>query len=108
MDVEAMVASTAAAEPLLPGLWGLTPIAGMLGMIVLLYVWLTTGRLVTKSSHEREVGLLKEVIEFQQKTIDKQSAQLDSLMSVGKTVQAVLRSAGPEVDEDTAPVGGAQ
>ena len=41
--------------PELPGLWSLSPIAGMIGMLVLLFVWLNSGRLITKSSHEREL-----------------------------------------------------
>lgn len=39
----------------LPGLWSLTPIGGMLGMIVLFYWLLATGRIITRSSHEREL-----------------------------------------------------
>jgi|GEM_PF-3180326 len=43
--------------PELPGLWSLTPIGALIGAIVLLYWMLATGRLVTKSSHERELAL---------------------------------------------------
>ena len=43
--------------PELPGLWSLTPIGGMIGMLVILFWMLATGRLITKSSHERELGL---------------------------------------------------
>lgn len=39
----------------LPGLWSLSPIGGMLGMIVLFYWMLATGRIITRSSHEREL-----------------------------------------------------
>lgn len=43
--------------PELPGLWSLSPLAGMIGMLVLLFLGLSTGRLITKSSHERELAL---------------------------------------------------
>lgn len=42
--------------PELPGLWSLTPIGALVGAIVLLYWMLATGRLITRSSHERELG----------------------------------------------------
>lgn len=42
----------------LPGLWSLTPIGGMLGMIVLFYWLLATGRMITRASHERELGVM--------------------------------------------------
>lgn len=41
----------------LPGLWSLTPIGAVIGVIVLLYWLLASGRIITKSSHERELGL---------------------------------------------------
>lgn len=42
----------------LPGLWSLTPIGGMLGMIALFYWLLATGRLITRASHEREIAIV--------------------------------------------------
>jgi len=41
--------------PDLPGLWSLSPIAGMIGMIVLFYYLLANGRIIPKASHEREL-----------------------------------------------------
>lgn len=40
----------------LPGLWSLTPIGAVIGMLVLIF-WLTgTGRYIPRSSHEREMA----------------------------------------------------
>jgi hypothetical protein len=39
----------------LTGIWSLSPLGGMLGMIVLFYWLLATGRIITRSSHEREL-----------------------------------------------------
>lgn len=41
--------------PELPGLWSLSPLAALVGALVVLYLMLASGRLVTKSSHEREL-----------------------------------------------------
>jgi len=90
----------------LPGIWGLSPLAGMIGMVVIVYWMLLTGRLITRSSHEREIGIYKEQILVKDKTIEKQTNQITSLLSVGQTMQAVLRSAGPVVDENTEQPGG--
>lgn len=90
----------------LPGIWGLTPIAGMLGMIAMVYWLLVSGRLITKSSHEREIGIYKTQQEYDRKTIQTQAAQITSLMAVGKTVQAVLQYAGTDVEDATEPIGG--
>lgn len=108
MDYEFAFAATAAAEPVLPGLWGLTPIAGMLGMIVLLYWLLASGRIITRAQHDREIKFRDVIIERQDKTIERQHEQLGSLMSVAATIKAVLREATPGVlDEDTGfPSGG--
>ncbi len=89
----------------LPGLWSLSPIGLALGIIATLYWALVTGRLITKSSHEREIGIYQAIIERDGDTIKTQGEQITSLLSVGNTVQAVLRAAGPSVDEDTIPGG---
>ncbi|QRI45078.1 membrane protein [Microbacterium phage Shocker] len=88
----------------LPGLWSLTPIGGMIGMIVLLYWLLVTGRLITKATHEREISIYRETRENDKETITEQRKQITSLLEVGHTVQAVIKAAGPPLD-DTA--GGA-
>lgn len=85
----------------LPGLWSLSPIAGMLGMLALLYWLLATGRLVPKSTHDAQVAILQGTVDNHEKTIAEQRTQITSLLEVGKTVQAVLKAAGPPVDETT-------
>jgi len=107
MDFEFAFATATAAEPVLPGLWGLTPIAGMLGMIVLLYWLLATGRMITRAQHDREIKFRDGIIEKQDATIVHQANQLTKLLSVGTTVKAVLREASPgNLYEDTGnPLG---
>lgn len=39
----------------LPGIWSLSPLGALIGAVVILYWMLGTGRLIPKSSHEREL-----------------------------------------------------
>jgi hypothetical protein len=43
----------------LPGLWSLTPLGGMLGMLATLYWLFATGRIITRTSHEREIEIVR-------------------------------------------------
>lgn len=40
----------------LPGLWSLSPIGALLGGIILFYWMLASGKIITRSSHERELA----------------------------------------------------
>ncbi|MBT2485821.1 MULTISPECIES: hypothetical protein [unclassified Microbacterium] len=40
----------------LPGIWNLTPYGAVLGLLVILYWLLATGRLVPRNAHERELA----------------------------------------------------
>lgn len=44
----------------IPNLWTLSPIGALIGLIVLIGVALIRGWFIPKSSHERELGLMKE------------------------------------------------
>ena len=93
----------------LPGIWGLTPLAALTGIIVLLYWMLATGRLITKETHEREIGIYKEQVAALRVSNTAKDNQINSLMSVGRTVQAVLRSTtDPPIEDYTEPPGGAR
>ena len=85
----------------LPGLWSLTPIGGMIGMLVLLYWLLVTGRLITKASHEREINIYREVHDNDKDSIQELRGQVTSLLEVGHTVQAVIKAAGPPLNDTT-------
>jgi hypothetical protein len=52
----AFVLAAAGADPVLPGLWSLSPIGFGLGVIALVYWLLISGRLIPRSSHERELA----------------------------------------------------
>lgn len=47
----------------LPGIWSLSPLAALIGILVLLFWFLSSGRLITKSSHERELGVKQEQVD---------------------------------------------
>ena len=83
----------------LPGLWSLSPLAALVGVLVWLMLAVSSGRFIPKSSHDREIAIYAGIIENKDKTIAVQQEQITSLLEVGTTVQAFLRSAGPPVDE---------
>lgn len=90
----------------LPGLWSLTPIPALIGMVVFLYWSFATGRIITKNSHEREIEIYKEVSATKDKTIERQAQQIDSLLEVGRTTEAFLKAVGPP--RGHSPSGGEQ
>lgn len=51
------MASEAVGDDVLPGLWSLSPIGALIGAIVLFYWMLSTGRIIPKSSHDRELAV---------------------------------------------------
>lgn len=89
----------------LPGLWSLTPIGALLGVLVFAFFKVSNGDYVPRKTHESQVAILQEIIANKDKTIEKQTDQIGQLLTVVDTVQGVLRYAGP--DEDTAPLRGA-
>lgn len=96
----------------LPGLWSLTPIGALLGAIVLLYWLLVTGRIVPKSTHERELATQKiRGDEWKETALEYQKAnvvireQNTNLIHELKVVEQLLRAAGPNLG-DTMQGGG--
>jgi hypothetical protein len=41
----------------IPGFWSLTPLGGLVGIIVFIAIVLIRGNFIPKSSHERELGM---------------------------------------------------
>lgn len=83
----------------LPGIWSLTPIGGMIGLVILAYWMLVSGRIITKSSHEREMRMAnkrgdewKETALERGKLITEQSAQITALVEATKTSSAFFAS----------------
>jgi hypothetical protein len=96
--------------PELPGLWSLTPIGALIGVIVLLYWLLSTGRLVTKSSHERELNReiargdeWKEAHRVSEVGRANLQAQNSALMAGVRIADKFYKDFLPGVDEDTIP-----
>lgn len=93
--------------PELPGLWSLTPIGALLLVIVLFYWMLATGRVITRSSHERELALAnKRGDEWKDTALDgraiitKQAAQIDALVESNRIADHFFNSAGKGGDRD--------
>lgn len=57
--------------PELPGLWSLSPIAALVGIIVLLFFMLATGKLLTKTQHLQIVAAHEKLAEVQQEAISE-------------------------------------
>lgn len=96
----------------LPGLWSLTPLGALLGVLVLFY-WLTaSGRLIPKSSHERELAAANHrgdewkatALEYRS-VLDRKEQQVSTLIESGAVIQDVLREASPRPGT-TEPSGG--
>ena len=94
-----------------PGLWSLTPIGFGIGVVALFYWLLATGRLIPRSSHERELGVAnrrgdewKETALAERSGRHEVSAQLSKSLEANRVWEAVIRSAAPGVTfEDTQP-----
>lgn len=96
--------------PELPGLWSLSPIGALLGVIALFYWLLATGRLITRSSHERELAQAnkrgdewKETALDGRKVITEQSSQIGKLVDGSRIAEHFFRSANPDSMADTIP-----
>lgn len=97
--------TAAAAIPMLPGLWSLTPIGAFIGALVFIFILLTTGRLYTRGSHIEIVKLHEErysaqeaILATKDKTIASLTEQNSDLIKSGaitddffQKVDAVLR-----------------
>lgn len=83
----------------LPGVWSLSPLAALVGVIVILYWLLASGRLITKSSHERELVQANkrgddwhETAAKKDDTIAEQAGQITKLIEANQINQQVFLS----------------
>lgn len=81
----------------LPGIWSLSPLAALVGIIVLSYWLLASGRIITKGSHERELAQAnkrgddwKETAGTQGSTIAEQTKQITKLIEANEINQQVF------------------
>lgn len=94
----------------LPGIWSLTPLGALLGIVVIVYWLIASGRLIPKSSHERELAVANRRGDEWKETaleqrvanaeIRKQNAQL---IEANRVVESFLRAASPSTIGDTIP-----
>lgn len=62
----------------LPGIWSLTPIGALIGAIVFAYWGLLTGRIITKTSHERELTVAnKRGDEWKETALDQRTVNAE-------------------------------
>lgn len=92
----------------LPGLWSLSPIGFGLGVIAVVYWLLVSGRLIPRSSHERELDVHKvRGDEWKETALEYRRAntvlrdQNSDLIQSNKVVEQLLRAAGPPGSTDT-------
>ncbi|WP_382307264.1 hypothetical protein [Herbiconiux sp. UC225_62] len=96
--------------PELPGLWSLSPIGALLGGIILFYWLLATGRIITRSSHERELAQAnKRGDEWKETALDTRKLNNELASQNGKLVDGnsiaehFFRTANPATMGDTLP-----
>jgi len=93
--------------PDLPGFWSLTPIGALVGVVVLAYWLLATGRVIARSTHVRELAMSdkrgdewKETAKARQELIEAQTVQITALTESAKTAAqffgTVTRGGGHE------------
>jgi len=94
----------------LPGLWSLSPLGALLGIVVLVYWLLATGRMIPKSSHERELGVAnRRGDEWKETALEQRAANAEirrqnaQLIEANRVVETFLRAASPGTITDTGP-----
>lgn len=85
----------------LPGLWSLTPLGALLGVLVFAFFKVSNGDYIPKKTYDAHIAILQSTIDNKDATIAKQTDQIGQLLTVVDTVQGVLRYADP--DETTGP-----
>lgn len=89
-------------------IWSLSPLGALIGVIVLIYWLLATGRLIPKSSHERELAQAeKRGDEWKETAHDQRAvnavlrAQNSDLIESNRVLESFLRAASPGNLTDT-------
>lgn len=92
----------------LPGLWSLAPIPALLGVVALFYWLLASGRLIPRSSHERELAVQKirgdewkETALEERRTRKVVEDQNTKLVRANQVVEQLIRSSGPDFSTTT-------
>lgn len=89
-------------------LWNLSPLGALVGVIVIFYWLLATGRLISKTSHEREMAQAEKRGDEWKETAHDQRAvnavvreQNSQLIESNKVLESFLRAASPGNLADT-------
>lgn len=103
-----VTASAADVASGLPGLWNLAPIPALIGVLILLYWLIATGRLIPRSTHQTIVAAeRKRGDEWKETALSKDAVNAELLAQNGKLVEgnrvtaAFLRAAAPGSGEAT-------
>ncbi|MBK0420146.1 hypothetical protein JD276_14000 [Leucobacter sp. CSA1] len=90
----------------LPGIWSLTPIGALLGAVVTLYWLLGSGRLIPRSSHERELAqAVKRGDEWKETALDQRTVNAEirrqntMLLEAGRTGAKFFADVAPSIED---------
>lgn len=73
----------------LPGIWSLTPLGGLVGLLILMWWLLATGRLIPRTSHEREMGYMKKRgDEWKETAMEERKVKTEALQQNSALIEA--------------------
>lgn len=97
----------------LPGIWSLSPLAALVGVLVLQFWFLATGRIITRGSHDRELGLTtRRGDEWKETAVQVRAVNSELLKQNSQLIEGnriadhFFRSASEDPDTLTRPKGG--
>lgn len=90
----------------LPGIWSLTPIGALVGLLVFLFIALARGWLIPRTSHEREMGQAnKRGDEWRETALDQRAVnqeirrQNTMLLEAGRTATDFFGKVTTDVED---------
>lgn len=93
-----------------PGLWSLSPLGGLIGMLVVFFLLLATGKIITKSSHERELAQAdkrgdewKETVMAERSVNQEIRRQNTLLIESGRTARKFFAEASIDIEDTGDP-----
>ena len=96
----------------LPGLWSLTPIGAMLGVVVIVYWLIVSGRLVPKSTYQSSLAQeTRRGDEWKETALEQRAVNAElrrqngQLIEANRVVESFLRAASPDYDSRPGPLG---
>jgi hypothetical protein len=95
------------------GIWSLTPIGAMIGVVLVVYLLIATGKLIPRSSHEREMRQAnirgdewKETANVERAAKSILLEQNSGLIQALSVVESFLRASAPQKIPESPPSPG--